>query len=275
MTEQPILVLGGTGKTGSRVAARLTALGVPVRIGSRSAEIPFTWEDDQTWGPALRGTSAAYIAYYPDLGAPGAAAAIGAFCQLAVSLGVTRLVLLSGRGEEEAERSEQELRKSGADWTILRASWFAQNFSESFLLDPVLDGSVMLPAGDVVEPFVDVEDIADVAVAALTDAGHVGKLYELTGPEALSFSDAIAEIAVAAARDVRYLRITTEQFAAALADEVGPEYAGFLTYLFTEVLDGRNAKPTEGVRQALGREPRSFREYARRTAATGVWASGR
>ncbi|ALG10294.1 NAD(P)H-binding protein [Kibdelosporangium phytohabitans] len=274
MTEQPILILGGTGKTGSRVAARLTAREVPVRIGSRSAGIPFSWEDEKTWAPALRGTSAAYIAYYPDLGAPGAAAAIGSFSQLAVSLGVTRLVLLSGRGEEEAQRSEQELRKSGADWTILRASWFAQNFSESFLLEPVLGGSVMLPAGDVVEPFVDVEDIADVAVAALTEPGHVGKLYELTGPEALSFSGAIAEIAVATGRDIRYMRITIEQFAAALADEVGPDYVEFLTYLFTEVLDGRNAQPTDGVRQALGREPRSFREYARTTAATGVWAPG-
>nr|WP_042179070.1 NAD(P)H-binding protein [Kibdelosporangium sp. MJ126-NF4]CEL13615.1 Mlr3941 protein [Kibdelosporangium sp. MJ126-NF4]CTQ99301.1 Mlr3941 protein [Kibdelosporangium sp. MJ126-NF4] len=273
MTAKPILVLGGTGKTGSRVAARLAAREQAVRIGSRSAEIPFSWEDDKTWEPALRGTSAAYIAYYPDLGAPGAADAIGSFARLAVSLGVTRLVLLSGRGEDEAERSEQELRKSGADWTILRASWFAQNFSESFLLDPVLSGAVMLPAGAVVEPFVDVEDIADVAVAALTEPGHVGRLYELTGPESLSFAEAIAEIAAASGREISYQQITTEQFAAALADEVGPDYVEFLTYLFTDVLDGRNAQPTDGVRQAIGRAPRSFRDYARDTAASGTWSA--
>ncbi|NRN65235.1 NmrA family transcriptional regulator [Kibdelosporangium sp. 4NS15] len=275
MTENPILILGGTGKTGGRIADRLTARGVPVRIGSRSAEPAFHWEDDSTWAPVLRGAAAVYIAYYPDIGAAGASTTVGSFAKLAVSLGVTRIVLLSGRGEQEAERSEQAVRESGAEWTVLRASWFAQNFSESFLLDPVLSGQVRLPAGAVVEPFVDVDDIADVAVAALTEPGHVGELYELTGPYAVSFADAIAEISAASGREISYEKISIDEFAAGLAHEIGdqPEYIDFLKYLFTDILDGRNAQPQDGVRRALGREPRSFRDYAKTAAATGVWAT--
>ncbi|MFC0105259.1 NmrA family NAD(P)-binding protein [Kibdelosporangium aridum] len=182
-------------------------------------------------------------------------------------------MLLSGRGEEEAERSELELRKSGAEWTILRCSWFNQNFSESFMLGPVLGGEVMLPASDIPEPFVDVEDVADVAVAALTEPGHVGKLYELTGPTALTFAEAIGEIAAASGRDIRYQQISVQDFAAGLATEIDEQdYVEFLTYLFAEVLDGRNAKPAaDGVFQALGRQPRSFRDYTKTAAATGVW----
>jgi uncharacterized protein YbjT (DUF2867 family) len=276
MTEQaqqkPILVLGGTGKTGGRVAARLAARAAPVRIGSRSAEPPFDWQDQTTWAPALRDVAAVYVAYWPDLGAPGAAAAIRAFAEQAVQGGVRRLVLLSGRGEEEAQRSEEELTASGADWTILRSSWFSQNFSEAFFLDSVLSGEVALPASDVGEPFTDVEDIAEVAATVLTEDGHVGKLYELTGPRLLTFPEAIAEISAASGRDIRFVQVSIEDFAAGLAKAAVPEeFVGFLTYLFAEVLDGRNAHVTDGVQRVLGRPARDFREYARETAATGVW----
>ena len=200
------LVLGGTGKTGRRVVERLAARGVPTRVGSRSGEPPFDWEDRATWAPALRGVGAAYVSYYPDLAVPSAPAAVGDLAALAVELGVRRLVLLSGRGEEEAQRAERILQEAGADWTIVRCSWFSQNFSENFMLDGVLDGVLALPVGDVREPFVDAEDIADVAVAALTEPGHAGQLYELTGPRLLTFAEAVAEIADASGRDVRLLR---------------------------------------------------------------------
>jgi uncharacterized protein YbjT (DUF2867 family) len=180
--EDTILVLGGTGKTGRRVVDRLQAAGVPVRVGSRTAEPGFDWDDRSTWTAALDGARAVYISYYPDLGVPGAREAIAAFTKHALGHGVRRLVLLSGRGEAEAQRAEEALQASGADWTIVRCSWFNQNFSESIFLEPVLSGTVMLPAGDVGEPFVDAEDIADVAVTALTDDRHIGELYELTGP---------------------------------------------------------------------------------------------
>jgi uncharacterized protein YbjT (DUF2867 family) len=265
--QKPILVLGATGKTGGRIADQLTTRGLPVRAGSRSGQPPFRWEDESTWAPLLKGAASVYIAYYPDIGAPGAADTIGAFASRAVSLGVTRIVLLSGRGEEEAARSEEALRNSGADWTIIRASWFAQNFSEGFLLDLVLSGEVVLPAGAVVEPFVDVDDIADIAVAALTETGHSNKVYEVTGPYALTFADAVAEIAKASGREIRYQQVSVEDFSAMLAEVVNePGYAEFLTYLFTDVLDGRNSETVDGVQEALGRPARSFHDYTQKAA---------
>jgi uncharacterized protein YbjT (DUF2867 family) len=185
-------------------------------------------------------------------------------------------VLLSGRGEEEAQQAEQVLRDSGADWTIVRASWFSQNFSESYLLEPVLNGEVVLPAGNVGEPFVDADDIADVAVASLTDDRHVGQLYELTGPRLLTFADAVGEIAKAAGRQIRYVQIPTEEFVTAMAEQGVPkDIIWLLNYLFATVLDGRNAHLADGVQRALGRPPRDFSDYARDTAATGVWSDGR
>ena len=273
---KPILVLGGTGKTGRRIIERLEKQGVPTRIGSRTADPPFDWEDRATWSPALDGTRAAYIAYYPDLAVPGAVETVGAFADLAVSSGVRRLVLLSGRGEEEAERAEQVVQASGADWTILRATWFSQNFSEAFLIDAVRSGTIALPAGGVKEPFVDADDIADVAVAALTQDGHQGQLYELTGPRLLTFEDVVGEMAKASNRPLTFLRITPGQYAEALQQHGVPDdFAALVMYLFTTVLDGRNASLADGVQLALGREPRDFAEYARATAATGVWEAER
>jgi uncharacterized protein YbjT (DUF2867 family) len=267
------LVLGGTGKTGRRVAERLEARGVAVRIGSRSATPAFDWEDPDTWGPALEGVGAAYISFYPDVAVPGTAHTIRAFAEQAVAAGVRRLVLLSGRGEAEAELCEQAVEDSGAETTILRCSWFAQNFSEGYFVDPVQAGVVALPVGDVGEPFVDADDIADVAVAALTEDGHAGELYELTGPRLLTFGEAVAEIAAAAGRPIDFVPIALEEYEAMLVEhEVPAEIAGLIRYLFTEVLDGRNASVADGVRRALGREPRDFREYARAVAASGMWA---
>jgi uncharacterized protein YbjT (DUF2867 family) len=265
------LVLGGTGKTGRRVAQRLTARGLPVRIGSRSGAPPFDWQQPATWTPALRDVTAIYLTYLPDIGCPGAAETIHAFAEVAVEAGVRRMVLLSGRGSEEALPSEEAVRDSGAGWTILRGSWFCQNFDEGFLLEPVRAGVLALPSGDVAEPFVDAGDIADVADTALTDGRHVGMTYELTGPRLLSFADAAEEIADAAGRPVRYQPITKEQFASALTGTKPADYARYLADLLTKELDGRNAHLTDGVRRALGRDPTDFADYARSAAATGVW----
>ena len=192
---KPILVLGATGKTGRRVMERLTVAGMPVRAGSRAADPPFDWNDQTTWTPVLKGVAKVYITFQPDVAVPGATELVRLFTKEAVAAGVEHLVFLSGRGEEEAQAAEGVVREAGVAWTILRASWFAQNFSESFLLEPLLDGHVALPAGDIPEPFVDVNDIADVAFAALTEPGHADQLYELTGPRMLTFVEAVAEIA--------------------------------------------------------------------------------
>src|SRR5918998_3237613 len=271
------LVLGGTGKTGRRVVEQLKARRVPTRVGSRSGEPPFDWDDEATWEPALQNVGSVYVTYYPDLAVPGSVEAVRSFAELAVESRVGRLVLLSGRGEPEAERAELALQEvvdasTGAEWTILRSTWFMQNFSEDYMLEHVFSGEIRLPAGDVPTPFLDADDIAEVAVAALTDDRHAGQLYELTGPRSLTFAEAAAEIAEATGREVRYVPVSLEEHAAEAAEHGVPaEVVELLTYLFAEVVDGRNADTTDGVRRALGREPRDFADYAREAAATGVW----
>jgi uncharacterized protein YbjT (DUF2867 family) len=274
--DQPTLVLGGTGKTGRRIVERLRRRSVPVRIGSRSSRLPFDWNDPVTWRPVLEGVEAAYIAYAPDLGAPGATETVGAFVSEASAADVGRLVLLSGRGEREAQACEKLVMRSGAAWTILRSSWFSQNFSENYFLEPILAGRLALPVGDVGEPFTDADDIAVVAATVLTDDAHAERIYELTGPRLLTFADAVATIAAATGRAIRYERIPAEDFATLLrGDGVSSNDVEFLVHLFGTVLDGRNAYVTDGVQRVLGRPPRDFADYARATASTGVWDQGR
>ncbi|MFE3544995.1 NAD(P)H-binding protein [Nocardia sp. NPDC059177] len=270
--QQLSLITGGTGKTGGRVAALLAATGAPVRIGSRTAAVPFDWEDRATWAPALDGVGAVYLAYQPDLAVPGAPDVVRAFTAAARAAGVRSVVLLSGRGEPEALECEQIVRDSGLSWTIVRCSFFAQNFSEGAFGPDVLAGAVALPNGDVPEPFVHADDIAEVAVAALTDPRHAGELYELTGPRALTFAEAVGEIAEATGREIAFIPVTRPEFVAALAEyQVPGDVISLLDYLFGTILDGRNSATADGVRRALGRDPRDFRDYAKEAAATGVW----
>lgn len=266
------LVLGGTGKTGRRVAERLQARGVETRIASRSASPSFDWNDPGTWDAALEGVTAVYISYAPDLAIPGATDTIRRFVDKAVAQGIKRLMLLSGRGEEEAQACERIVQAADVEWTVVRASWFMQNFSEGEFLDMVLDGVITLPAADVPEPFIDVNDIADVAVAALTEEGHAHEIYEVTGPRMLTFTELAREIAEATGRDVQFLQVPKEAFSQAIADSGAPEdVAWLLNYLFETILDGRNAYVCDGVQRALGREPSDFADYTRRIAARGTW----
>lgn len=266
------LVLGGTGKTGRRVADRLKSRGIATRIASRSANPAFDWNDQSTWKATLAGVDAVYITYAPDLAIPGATDSIRDFVATAVAQGVRRLVLLSGRGEEEAQACERIVQDAGVEWTVVRASWFNQNFSEGEFLGMVLDGAITLPAADVPEPFVDANDIADVAAAALTEDGHNGEIYEVTGPRMLTFEDVATEISRVAGREVQYIRIPKADFAGAIASSGAPqEIAWLLNYLFDTVLDGRNAYVSDGVQRALGREPTDFSEFVRRIAASGAW----
>ncbi|WP_251150626.1 NmrA family transcriptional regulator [Cellulosimicrobium sp. Marseille-Q4280] len=270
-----VLVLGATGKSGRRVADRLDALGLPVRRGSRSGAgaARFDWDDETTWAPALAGVHAVYVAYAPDLAVPGAPETVTRFAALARGAGVRRLVLLSGRGETEAQRAEASVADVFPARVVVRCAFFDQNFSESFLLDPVREGTLALPVSDVAEPFVDLEDVAAVAVAALTDDAHAGQVYELTGPRLLTFADAVAEIAAASGHDVAYVPITMDEFTGGLAEAGLPDdVVDLMRYLFAEVLDGRGAHLTDGVRRALDREPRDFGEFAVREAT--VWSVG-
>ncbi|MET7617540.1 NAD(P)H-binding protein [Streptomyces sp. NPDC005408] len=272
LKQETVLVTAATGKTGRRVAERLAAHGVTVRAGSRKGSVVFDWEDESTWGPALRGADAAYVAYYPDLAAPGAPESMRSFGRVAAESGVGRLVLLSGRGEPEAVVAEGALRESGLDLTVVRASFFAQNFSEGAMYEGVLTGEIPFPAGETAEPFIDADDLADVVVAALTEDGHVGLVHELTGPRLLTFGDVAAEIGRASGREVRYVPLSGEEYAEMLQQYgfPGPD-SEWLSALFTMLLDGHNAALTNGVRDVLGRAPRDFADFAQDAAGTGAW----
>ena len=267
-----ILVVGGTGKTGRRVAKRLQSRGIETRIASRSASPSFDWNNSGNWENVLDGVTAAYISYAPDLAIPGATDAIKNFVDLAALKGVKRLVLLSGRGEQEAQACEQIVQASDVEWTIVRASWFMQNFSEGEFLSMVQAGAITLPASDIPEPFIDINDIADVAVAALTEEGHAYEVYEVTGPRLMTFTEVAAEISEVTNHNVQFIQIPKTDFNQAIIDTGAPaDIAWLLNYLFETVLDGRNAYLSDGVQRALGREPADFRDFVQRIAARGNW----
>ena len=270
---QPILVIGATGKTGSRVAAELEARGKHVRRGSRSSAIPFDWENTDTWAPSLEGVTSAYVTYFPDLAFPGAVEKLDALTKLAKETGLQKLVLLSGRGEQHAKLGEEVVKASGVPFTLVRSAWFAQNFSEGYLRDPILAGVLPMPGGNIREPIIDIDDIADVVVAALTVNGHDGKLYEVTGPELLSFADMAAVLSKAIGRAIQHVPISFEDFHANVAQAGGDFVAGVFTGIARETLDGRNAHTSDGVQLALGRSPRNFADFAAKAAAAGSWVA--
>lgn len=251
-------VIGATGKTGRRIADRLEREGHQVRRLARGTTPAFDWTRPEDWARALVGIDRLYIAFVPDLAAPGSDGAIRAVVDAARSAGVDRLVLLSGRGEDGARAAEDIVRASAIASTIVRASWFSQNFTEGMLAPSVAEGYIAIPAGDRREPFVDVDDVADVAVAALTEEGHAGQIYEVTGPELLSFADAASLASQVSGRPVAYLPVGLKDFHAAITEELGVAEADLLTELCREVFDGRNESLGSGVQEALGRAPRSL-----------------
>ncbi|MFI9819422.1 NmrA family transcriptional regulator [Streptomyces sp. NPDC052013] len=270
--DMTVVVTGASGRTGGRVARAAQAAGLGVRAASRAAG--FDWADSTTWADTLRGADAAYLVHPADVGAPGTAEAVGELARQAVRLGVRRLVLLSARGEDQALPTEEALRASGADWTVVRSAWFAQNFSEGPLVAELRErGELVFPAGEVPEPFVDLRDVADVVVAALTDGErYAGRVLSVTGPRLLTFGGAVAEIAAATGRGLTYRAVAPRDYGEALLGfGVPPEEAGFLTEVFATLLDGRNAHVEAGVREILGREPRDFTDFVREEAAAGTW----
>ncbi|RDY59253.1 NAD(P)H-binding protein [Flagellimonas nanhaiensis] len=268
-----ILVLGGTGKTGRRIVERLTSLGHNVRIGSRGADPSFDWDKPETWSAALEGMDKVYITFQPDLAVPGALEAIEGLVKEAKRQGVRKAVLLSGKGEREAELCEQVVINSGLDHTIVRASWFNQNFSESFFLEPILHGFVALPHADVQVPYVDADDIADVAVKVLLDDDHNGAIYELTGPRLLTFKEIVSEIAEASGREIAFTPISLPAYIKIMEEQGVPaDYVWLINYLFSEVLTNPdNHFVKHDIEKVLGRKPIDFSDYVKKTVMTGVW----
>ncbi|MER7764793.1 NAD(P)H-binding protein [Streptomyces sp. NPDC097619] len=278
MTDKNVLVLGGTGKTGRRVAAGLRDRGAAVRTVSRTSPVRFDWDDPDTWEPALTGADAVYLVDAQDRpGCWDAEQCIGDFAALAVDRGVRRLVLLQARVTDEVGgklliAGERAVQESGADWTVLRPNWFFQNFDEGVLLECLRAGELPLPAGEGREPFVDCEDVAAVAVAALLDHGHAGRTYELSGPRALTFAEAVGTIAHATGREIRYTPVTHGDYVDELVCyDVPGDYAVFLADLVGQIRQGKNDTPTDTVRRVLGREPRDFDDFVKDAALRGVW----
>lgn len=268
-----ILIIGGTGKTGRRIVEQLQKKGIQPRIGSRQATPSFDWDDKNTWIESLKGIEKMYITYYPDLAVPGAKEAIESLTYLAKELGVKKIVLLSGKGEVEAEACEAIVKNSGVDYTIVRASWFNQNWSETFFLDPILSGEVALPMSNVLIPFVDANDIAEVAATVLLDNNYNGKTIEVTGPELITFKDIIHTISTVTNRNLSFHEITLQQYIEGMRQMQLPEDVIWLIeYLFSNVLTNpNNQKISNDIEQVLGRKARTFLEYAKETADTEVW----
>ncbi|MER8000595.1 NAD(P)H-binding protein [Streptomyces sp. NPDC095613] len=277
MSNDKTLVLGATGKTGRRVVARLRLRGTPVRAASRSSRTRFDWTDPGSWDEALRGVAVAYVV------APGVPGPVHEFVARAEAAGVRRLVLLSGRGADtwgdstfglDMRSAEDAVRGSALEWTVLRASNFAQNFDEDVFHAPLVAGELALPADAVPEPFIDVDDVADAAAAVLTEAAgrHAGRIYELTGPRALTFGEAVELISRASGRPITYRRISPAEYAAALVEQgLSEDDAHHVAEMFVLMERGLIAATTDDLATVLGRAPRTFEDYVVRAAAAGAW----
>ena len=269
----PFLVIGGNGKTGRRVIERLKALGRDVSGVSRSSSPSFDWNDDSNWNEVLAGVKALYVTYHPDLSVPGASDHIRALLAIAETQGVERIVLLSGRGEEEAQLCERLVLHASIPATIVRCGWFNQNFSESFFRDLLLSGTLAVPNAHVGEGYVDADDIADVVTTALIEDGHEGQIYQLTGPELLTFRDVASIFHDVTGRELNVVDVSREEFVDGLEAAQLPEgMVQLVDYLFNEVLDGRNASLGDGVQRALGRPPRDFRSFLQKAHLSGAFA---
>jgi uncharacterized protein YbjT (DUF2867 family) len=271
--EQKILVIGGTGKTGSRVAKNLSQSGHEVRIAGRKTNPAFDWKNPDTYDAVLKDIDRAYIVYYPDLAVPGAKDAILTLTDKALKAGLDKVVLLSGKGEKEAEACEQIVADSGLNYTIVRASWFNQNFSEGAFFDFVLAGNVALPMPEAEIPFVDADDIAEVVAKVLLDDSYNGETVTVTGPRKMTYKEAVETMTAEIGRKIHYQPISIEEFkdgmkAAGLPDS----YVWLFGYLFEEVLGNPdNQEVSHDVQKVLGREATDFRDYVAKTQTTGVW----
>lgn len=272
MKDNSMAIIGAQGKTGARVMNKLNALGLNPRGLSRHSEVMFDWARRDTWVPALTGVKALYVTYYPDLAVPQAEEDMSALVAVAKQVGIDHLVLLSGRGEEGAQRAEQVVIHSGLRWNVVRASWFMQNFSESFMAQGIAAGNLVLPEPNATEPFIDAEDIADVVVAAFTQPHLTDQLLEVTGPELLSFMDCVEKISAMIGRKVEFTSVPVEAYlAGAKAQGLPDDMAWLINELFVNVLDGRNESITDTVWQVLGRPARRFDQYLVDQAEASIW----
>ena len=276
MSNDTTLVLGATGKTGRRVAARMRLRGTQVRAASRSSRARFDWSDPGGWDSVLRGVTTVYVV------PPSVPGPVHEFVARAEASGVRRLVLLSGHGADtwgdssfglDMRSAEDAVRGSALEWTVLRPSNFNQNFDEDLFHAPLVAGELALPAGTVPEAFIDLEDVADVAAAVLSEPGrHAGRIYELTGPRGLTFAEAVELISRASGLPIAYKQVSPAEYTAAMVEEGWDEDdARHVAEMFVLMERGEIAETSDGVATVLGRAPRTFEDYVVRAAAAGAW----
>lgn len=278
MTAPPTttLVLGGTGKTGTRVASRLTRRGLSVRTAARhGADVAFDWDDAATHRLAVEGIDRLYLV--PPVMRTQFAEQVSAFLDLAEAAGVRHVTYLSAYGIDLAP-PEVALRTVELDLmdrptlthSIIRPAWFMQNFSETFLKP--IDGAITVPSGDGGEAFVDVEDIAAVAAATLVEpAAHAGAEYAPTGPDTLTVSQAAGIIGRVTGQPIRHVDVDRQAWVeGVIASGVPAEYGEMLQMLTDTVASGLGSRPNDDIRAVTGRPPTRFVDFAQRTAA--AWA---
>ena len=270
-----ILILGGTGKTGRRLADDLSARGATVRIASRhpstdgaSRHVRFDWDDESTHDAALAGAGAVYLV--PPAFVVDHVATTTRFLERAAASGVERVVLLSARGVDADDaiphrRAELALFAEPAlRGTVIRPTWFAQNFTEGVFAEGVANGVLAAPAGAGRVPFIDADDIAAVAAALLVDpSAFVGEALDLSGSTAYGFAEAAEVLGRALGRDVAYVDVAPADFeAGAVAAGVPADYAAMLGTLFHVIREGWDEHVSDGVDRVLGRPGRSLAEWA-------------
>ncbi|WP_299251701.1 NmrA family NAD(P)-binding protein [uncultured Aquimarina sp.] len=273
MKTENILVIGGNGKTGRRVAENLTQLGHNVRVVGRKTNPAFDWENTDTYDTALKDMDRAYIVYYPDLAVPGSRDAISTLTKKALQAGLEKVVLLSGKGETEAEACEEIVANSGLNYTLVRASWFNQNFSEGAFLEFILNGIVALPMPNAEIPFVDVNDIADVVSKVILDDTYNGQTITVTGPQKRTFKEVVEIMAETIDKHIQFVPISIDEFKEGMRKAGLPDsYVWLFGYLFKEVLGNpENQEVSDDVAKVLGRPAIDFETFARETAASGIW----
>ena len=273
MKAENILVIGGTGKTGRRVAKNLKKTGHNVRVVGRKTSPAFNWENKETYDAALKDMDRAYIVYYPDLAVPGSRDSITTLTEKALKAGLEKVVLLSGKGETEAEACEAIVANSGLNYTLVRASWFNQNFSEGAFLDFVANGVVALPMPEAEIPFVDADDIADVVSKVIVDDTYNGQTITVTGPQKRTFKEVVEIMAEASQKHIQFVSISIEEFKDGMRKAGLPDsYVWLFGYLFQEVLGNpENQEVSNDIARVLGRPAKDFETYAKQTAETGIW----
>jgi uncharacterized protein YbjT (DUF2867 family) len=275
-----ILVIGASSKVGTALVELLSEAGEGVKaasrtelsgLGSNAEHVTFDYDNSGTWDGALEGVDRVFLMARPmDIEADQV---VNPFVDKAVAAGVRRIVIMTALGVDASDdiplrKAELHLQSKSVEHVILRPTWFDQNFSAGFIGDSIRTaGGFYLPAEDAKVGFIDARDIAAVAVKALTEDGHAGKAYPLTGGQALTHTDAASIISDAAGKEITYTSVPEDDARKGMLEQGWPEPAvDYMLMLFSSIRAGAASNTTDTVQQVLGRAPISFEQFAQDNA---------